>query len=111
MVYRFCILCSQLPAPLCLDSRFPSGNKGNEADKVTDRTIEPFALLSTRENWLLVAWCRLRQEFRYFRLDRIRTLEVLSEKFAPHGLTLQAYFVGEASLKRESVSLKFFKHP
>ena len=81
----------------------------NEANQVTDRTIEPFALLSTRENWLLVAWCRLRQDFRYFRLDRIRTLEVLSERFTPHDLTLQAYFVGEASLKRESVP--FFKHP
>ena len=64
----------------------------NEADKITDRTIEPFALLSTRDNWLLVAWCRLRQDFRYFRLDRIRNLEVLSERFTPHDLTLQAYF-------------------
>jgi predicted DNA-binding transcriptional regulator YafY len=64
----------------------------SEANKTTDRTIEPFALLSTRENWLLVAWCRLRQEFRYFRLDRIRKLEVLSERFTPHDMTLQEYF-------------------
>jgi predicted DNA-binding transcriptional regulator YafY len=64
----------------------------SEANKTTSRTIEPFALLSTRENWLLVAWCRLRQEFRYFRLDRIRKLEVLSERFPPHDMTLQEYF-------------------
>lgn len=63
----------------------------NEANKVSDRIIEPFALLST-DNWLLVAWCRLRKEFRYFRLDRIKTLEVLSEKFKPHNMTLQEYF-------------------
>ncbi|SKD00781.1 HTH domain-containing protein [Chitinophaga ginsengisegetis] len=64
----------------------------NEANKVTSRLIEPFALLSTQENWLLVAWCRLRSEFRYFRLDRIKRLEILAEKFTPHKMTLQEYF-------------------
>jgi predicted DNA-binding transcriptional regulator YafY len=64
----------------------------NEEDKATSRLIEPFALLSTYENWLLVAWCRLRQEFRFFRLDRIKKLYVLSEKFSPHKMTLQEYF-------------------
>lgn len=64
----------------------------NEANKVSSRLIEPFALLNTKENWLLVAWCRLRKEFRYFRLDRIKRLETLSEKFTPHKMTLQEYF-------------------
>jgi predicted DNA-binding transcriptional regulator YafY len=64
----------------------------NEANETTERTIEPFALLSTRSNWLLVAWCLLRKDFRYFRLDRIKKLEVLSERFTPHDLTLQEYF-------------------
>lgn len=64
----------------------------NEADSTTERLIEPFALLSTQENWLLVAWCRLRNEFRYFRLDRIKKLEILTEKFTPHKMTLQEYF-------------------
>lgn len=64
----------------------------NEADSTTERLIEPFALLSTQENWLLVAWCRLRNEFRYFRLDRIKKLVILTEKFTPHKMTLQEYF-------------------
>ena len=64
----------------------------NETQKTSSRFIEPFALLSTQENWLLVAWCRLRKEFRYFRLDRIKKLELLSEKFTPHKMTLQEYF-------------------
>jgi predicted DNA-binding transcriptional regulator YafY len=64
----------------------------NEANETTDRTIEPFALLSVRANWLLVAWCLLRQEFRYFRLDRIKKIEILAETFTPHDLTLQEYF-------------------
>jgi predicted DNA-binding transcriptional regulator YafY len=64
----------------------------NETGKTSARIIEPFALLSTQENWLLVAWCRLRKEFRYFRLDRIEKLELLPGKFAPHRMTLQEYF-------------------
>lgn len=63
----------------------------NESEQPSTRIIEPFALLST-ENWLLIAWCRLRKEFRFFRLDRIRKLEVLAENFAPHRMTLQEYF-------------------
>lgn len=64
----------------------------NEAKKASTRIIEPFALLSTQENWLLVAWCRLRKEFRYFRLDRIKSLEILPETFTPHNMTLQEFF-------------------
>ena len=63
----------------------------NETGKSSIRLIEPFALLST-QNWLLVAWCRLRKEFRYFRLDRIQRLQLMNEKFSPHPLTLQQFF-------------------
>ena len=64
----------------------------NEKNKTTNRTIEPFALISTNENWLLIAWCRSRKEFRFFRLDRITKMQVLYEKFEPHKMTLQEYF-------------------
>lgn len=60
--------------------------------ETTKRTVEPFALLSTQENWLLVAWCRLRKEFRIFRIDRIKNLQIQSEKFEPHKMTLKEYF-------------------
>ena len=66
---------------------YSPGNK-----ETTMRTVEPFALLSTQENWLLVAWCRLRQCFRTFRLERINELTVLTDNFEPHQLTLQEYF-------------------
>lgn len=64
----------------------------DEAGKATKRFIEPFALVSTQENWLLIAWCRLRGEFRFFRLDRIKKLHILEEQFGPHKMTLQEYF-------------------
>lgn len=65
----------------------------NKDEEPTSRLIEPFALVSTLENnWLLIAWCRLRKDFRYFRLDRIKQLEVLPERFSPHKMTLQEFF-------------------
>lgn len=64
----------------------------DEAHQTTSRLIEPFALLSTQENWLMVAWCHLRKDFRYFRLDRIKSMEVKTEKFSPHKMTLQEFF-------------------
>lgn len=64
----------------------------NEKNIVSSRIVEPFALISTTENWLLIAWCQLRKEFRFFRLDRISNFQVLSESFTPHKMTLQEYF-------------------
>lgn len=58
----------------------------------TERIIEPFALYSTNENWLLIANCRLRHEFRVFRLDCIQDMKVLNDTFPPHKMTLEEYF-------------------
>ncbi|MGJ1415189.1 helix-turn-helix transcriptional regulator [Sphingobacterium multivorum] len=58
----------------------------------TERIIEPFAILSRGDKWLLIAWCRLRNAFRFFRFDRIEKLTVLTETFEPHNLTLDGYF-------------------
>lgn len=64
----------------------------NEAGKRSTRALEPFALVSTEMNWLLIAWCRTRSEFRFFRVDRIKALKMLAENFEPHNMTLQEYF-------------------
>lgn len=56
------------------------------------RWVEPFALIHTQENWLLIAFCRLRIEFRTFRLDRIEQLRLSNQHFDPHNLSLSEYF-------------------
>lgn len=63
----------------------------NKEGTATSRLIEPFAILSG-ENWYLIAWCRLRKEFRFFRLDRIQKTEILLENFEPHKMSLQEFF-------------------
>lgn len=56
------------------------------------RIVEPFALLNITGGWLMVAFCRLRKEFRYFRLDRIQNLQIEQKNFTPHKMTLQEFF-------------------
>jgi predicted DNA-binding transcriptional regulator YafY len=41
-------------------------------DVMTSREVEPVAFAGTRAHWYLIAWCRLRDGARAFRLDRIR---------------------------------------
>lgn len=40
-------------------------------DVVTVREVEPVAFAGTRTQWYLMAWCRLRDSARAFRVDRI----------------------------------------
>ncbi|MEP0213231.1 MAG: YafY family protein [Cellulophaga sp.] len=58
----------------------------------TTRIIEPFALIHNNDNWVLIAFCRLREDFRAFRVDCIQKLAMLPSSFEPHKITLQEYF-------------------
>lgn len=55
----------------------------------TKRDVEPFALILNNDNWILISFCRLRQDFR---LDCIQQLQVTANVFEPHNMTLQDYF-------------------
>ncbi|MCE7995676.1 MAG: YafY family transcriptional regulator [Roseivirga sp.] len=70
-----------------LDIEYHSSQK-----KHTTRSIEPFAIYSINGNFLLIAFCRLRKDFRAFRIDFIETLTPRDETFTPHNMTLQKYF-------------------
>jgi len=61
-------------------------------NQTTERIVEPFAIYTTQENWLLIAFCRLRNDFRAFRLDRINSLTVLNQFFEQHKMTFEEYF-------------------
>jgi predicted DNA-binding transcriptional regulator YafY len=47
----------------------------------TKRLVEPIGLCNYSRRWHLFAWCRLRSEYRDFRLDRIQDLRVSTENF------------------------------
>ena len=49
----------------------------------TTREVEPLGVVFYGGAWYLVGWCRLRADYRHFRVDRIRTLVACDETFAP----------------------------
>lgn len=55
-----------------------------EEEKTAARIIESVGVYYSFEQWYLIAWCRLRKDYRNFRVDRIQELKVLSEKYHPN---------------------------
>lgn len=64
----------------------------DQKNETTERSVEPFAIVSSSEAWWMIAFCRLRDDFRYFRLDRIMDLELLELSFSAHNITLEKLF-------------------
>ena len=50
-------------------------------EKETSRRVKPVRLLFKSQDWYLYAFCLLRNDFRYFKLSRIKNLETHTEKF------------------------------
>jgi predicted DNA-binding transcriptional regulator YafY len=59
---------------------------------ITFRKIEPCAIFSSANKWILVAWCHLRNDYRAFRIDRIQHFKILNEKFEDRKFTIEKYF-------------------
>jgi predicted DNA-binding transcriptional regulator YafY len=58
----------------------------------TTRTVRPLAMVFFGPVWLMVAWCEKRRDFRNFRLDRMKDLELSQEFFVDEAdKTLQRY--------------------
>lgn len=59
---------------------------------VTQRTVRPLGLTVFDTGWLLTAWCETQEDFRDFRLDRIKNLATLDEPFPlKHGQRFSDY--------------------
>jgi proteasome accessory factor BC len=56
--------------------------KENE-DQLSSRRVEPYALTNGQEGWYVASFDPERDGVRHFRLDRIKHVEVTSEKFEP----------------------------
>jgi predicted DNA-binding transcriptional regulator YafY len=64
----------------CLAIQYNTANRG----AITDRVVEPLGLVYYARQWHVIAWCRLREDVRDFRLDRIGKWEVLPETYNGH---------------------------
>jgi predicted DNA-binding transcriptional regulator YafY len=89
---------------------YAAASKGGE---VTERTVDPYAVIPYGKSWHLVAHCHLRDDVRLFKIDRIRQLRPLDERFPEAEFDL-AEFLGRGwGLMRgvegpvETVALRF----
>jgi predicted DNA-binding transcriptional regulator YafY len=72
----------------CLSIRYNTANRG----AISDRVVEPLGLVFYSNQWHVIAWCRLREDVRDFRLDRISAWEVTNERFTGHeGFSLRSF--------------------
>ena len=58
--------------------------RGSGAAEALRREVEPLGLTYYADRWHLIAWCRLRKDYRDFRTDRIEAIVSSSEQFKPH---------------------------
>lgn len=71
--------------------------QGREDAAPRVRMVEPLGIAFYGGRWYLVAWCRLRDALRHFRLDRIGDLHVEDEGFAPRAdFDLSAHLAAQA---------------
>jgi predicted DNA-binding transcriptional regulator YafY len=64
----------------------------NYRDSFSKRDIEPLGLVYYGNQWHVIGYCRLRQDYRDFRIDRIKSISILTESFSPRdGFSLKQY--------------------
>ncbi len=69
------------------------------ADEIVyGQTLEPYLLRFCERAWYLVAWNPTRQDFRIYRLDRIKKLNVEKQTFAMRPFDAEAYFRGSLGI-------------
>ena len=77
-------------------------------DAETQREVEPVGLYHYHMGWHLIAFCQTRQDYRDFRVDRIRHLTDTNQRFARRErLSLQEYLerVGKSDMPVAEVTL------
>lgn len=53
-----------------------------DRNQITERQFDPYLIYLCRGNPYTIGYCQLRQDIRWFRIDRIRSLELLEVTFA-----------------------------
>ena len=61
--------------------------------RATERSVDPLGITSLDEVQCLLAFCHLRQDYRAFRLDRMRALSVSKDSFRPKRVPMLREFI------------------
>jgi predicted DNA-binding transcriptional regulator YafY len=73
--------------------------------EITERIIQPYGIIFEDGVWYIIALCELRNEKRWFRIDRIRDAELIEEKFEfPSSFNIEHYLNDHNYIKAEQSS-------
>lgn len=68
----------------------------------TVRIVEPYSLVLKGQNWYLYAWCQIREDFRFFKLSRIRDINITEIVFQPRDISVEEHPWENEWLKSDS---------
>ena len=71
------------------------------------REVEPMKLISKNHAWYLFAFCKIKNDFRTFRISRIDDLKISSLTFEPRQVDYSKYEYSREKLQKVDVELRF----
>ena len=84
--------------------------QGRDREEETTRDVEPLGVVFYGGAWYLVAWCRLRVDYRHFRIDRIKRLELSPEKFEPREDFSFKEHMEQSSAREQTLPVRVWFH-
>lgn len=77
----------------------------NYKQESTAREVEPIGVFFADNYWHLIAWCRMRKDYRDFRLDRISAIAETEDSFQNVHPGLKEYLQTKKELSKEGLDL------
>lgn len=90
-----------------ISSRLLKIDYSNSSGQSDERVVEPLRLRFKGGNWYLAAYCRKKEGFRTFRLNRIARFTMESEGFIPRSFPVQQQAEAAEPIEEISLRLKF----
>ena len=87
-----------------LSTKIVSFNYFSSYGEKTLRTVEPLKLVFKGQGWYLYGFCKLKSEFRIFKITRIRNINSLNETFK-RDIPINIWGDGDKSYKNKMVTL------
>ncbi len=77
----------------------------NYKQESTERSVEPIGVFFTDGYWHLIAWCRMRKDYRDFRLDRISAIVETDTPFQNVHPGIKEYLQNKKEVSKEGLEL------
>lgn len=86
---------------LVLELSYISSISSSPKSSHTLRQVEPIGIFYYSHHWHLIGYCLLRNEYRDFRLDKVRSLEVLGLNFKPQERVTLVEYLKSVQVKKK----------